>query len=106
MGKKLKVLEPLPTPDEKGRVKIPFGVDDRLGRGMGYIITKSNTRAGYGRAPEGLYFSGQVSRNGFGHQSTTHFGPFADEAARDAKIQEVVASARKRALSPSARLKS
>jgi hypothetical protein len=85
--------------------RFDFGVTDRLGRTMGYVILRQATRGGYERGTPGIYFSGSVTRNGKRHQAGTFFGPFETEADRDAKIVAVVEAARKRAHHPKARLK-
>jgi hypothetical protein len=95
----------IPAPGEDGCIRFDFGVKDRLGRGMGYIVRKTPTKHAFG-GPIGLYFTASVTRNGFFHQSQTYYGPFATEADRDRKIADVSEAARKRALAPSARLKS
>jgi hypothetical protein len=87
------------------QTKIDFGVTDRLGRAIGYSVTKQENRWGIASREGGLYFEGQATRNGNRHQASTCFGPFANEAERDAKIEKVIEAAKKRALAPAARLK-
>lgn len=82
-----------------------FGVTDRLGRAIGYVVTLKTWGYVQGIATDGLWFDGQATRNGSSHQASTRHGPFATEAERDAKAAKVVEAARKRALSPAARLK-